>query len=58
MRPFDGGFQADFIASHGGLHERLMHQKPGHDIVFAYVIFYLSYEPSRFKRRLLLRPFV
>ena len=58
VRPFDGGFQADLIASHGGLHERLMHEQPRHDVVFAYLIFYFSHEPGRLKRGLLLRPFV
>ena len=58
MRPLYGGFQADFIAAHGGLHERLMHEQPRHDVVFAYLIFYFSHEPGRLKRRLLLRPLV
>ena len=56
MRPYDSGFQTDFITPRGGLHERLMHQQPGHSVVFAYLIFYLLHEPVSLVRRLLLRP--
>ena len=53
VRSLDGSFQADLIAARGGLHEGVMHEQPGHDVVFAYLILGLTDEAVGLKSRLL-----
>ena len=56
MRALNGGFQSNFIPLRRGLHERLVYEQPRHDVVLAYLIFYLPHEPGCLESLLLLRP--
>ena len=55
-RPLHGGFQPDFIAPRGRLDQRVMHEQPGRNVVFSYLIFNLPNEPGRLEDHRLFRP--
>ena len=56
LHPFDRVSQTDPIPGHGRLDESMMHEQPGHDVVFADLLLDLLGESSYFSDHLLFGP--